>query len=364
MKILKWIGIGLLVILVILIIAGLVGKTIVEGKVRTMAEKQGTEMLKVPVKIGAIVIHPLAGQVAVKGVKIGNPAGFSKENAFELSSFSIGISYPALLKKQYVVTGVGIKKPVINVEILKNKNINLMAIMKNLPKQKKPKKKAKPLPEFLVKKIDLANGQVKVTDAGFASGTAKISLDDINFRLTDLTNMTSPPKDAGQFKLTAKLNNKSPLDVSGKIDSFMDKISFTVAALLKNIILTDFAPYYAKSPVNINRGSASIKLDLPCRREILNGKGRVTARDLDLRSKNNLAGQASGSVTELIVDEKGQLTFEFPITGTLKKPNIGLMNVFSDLMGRALAKGAQKIVESEVSKAIQREVTKGIRLGF
>lgn len=364
MKILKWLGIALLVIMVILVLGVMVGKTIIEGKAAGMAAKQASEMLKVPVTIGAIRLDPFMGKVTLRDIKVGNPNGFSKENLFELGSISVGVSYPALLKKQYVVTGIEINKPQVKIEINRNKKINAVALMDNLPKEpKKAKKDEKPLPDFLVKKVRLSDGLIKLSDAGFASGTATTSLENIDFSLVNLTNMTDKPKNAGEFKLTAKLNKKSPLDVSGQIDAFAKKISFDVKAVLKNVVLTDFAPYYAGAPFKIDRGSAGINIDLPCRQEVLNGQGQVTASNLDIKSKSRVVGQASNSITQLVVDEKGRLTFDFPITGTLKKPNIGLMKVFSELMGRALAKGAQKIIESEATKAIQNQL-KGIRIGF
>lgn len=365
MKILKWLGIALLVVLVLLVLGVMVGKTIIEGKAAGMVAKQASEMLKVPVTIGAVRLDPFMGKVTVRDIKVGNPAGFSKEDIFELGSISVGVSYPALLKKQYVVKGIEIKKPQVRIEIDRRQKINAAVLMDNLPKEpKKAKKDEKPLPAFLVKKVRLTDGLVKITDAGFASGTAATSLDNIDFSLVNLTNMIARPKNAGEFKLTAKLNKKSPLDISGQIDAFAKKISFDLKAALKNVILTDFAPYYASAPVKIDRGSASLNINLPCRQEVLNGQGQVTASNLDIKSKSRVVGQASDSVTELLVDEKGQLKFTFPITGTLQKPNIGLMKVFSDLMGRAIAKGAQKAVQSEVTKSLKREVTKGIRLGF
>lgn len=362
----------LLGVVLILVLVYIIGLGFVEKTIKTEVEKQASKALGVPVTLGKIKLGLLTGSFSLRNLKVANPDGFSPDGLFKLDSFTVKVSYPALLKKQIVVNLVSVKKPEVNIEIQKGNKINAVTLIDQLPREKKVKKEEKPLPVFLVKKIIVEKARAQVADAGFCQPASTSSVDNVKFVLLNLTNAATPPKNAGTFQLTGQVNKKAPFKFDGWVRPFDKKMSFVVKGNLTGAALTDFAPYYQKSPVVIKSGLADLGLDLKCGEEILNGICSVLMRNLEVGSKESkgavkIAGNISDALVDYLKDTKGRLQFDFKIGGTTKKPDIGFMGALNKVISQIVAKTAKKVgekmVEGAKSKAIG-EATKGIKIGF
>lgn len=74
----------------------------------------------------------LKGHVAIKGFKIGNPAGFATQNIFELGSVVVDFDLKSVFSNKIIIKQILIDKTAADAEINKNGEINLVLIQKNV----------------------------------------------------------------------------------------------------------------------------------------------------------------------------------------------------------------------------------------
>lgn len=72
------------------------------------------------------------GRVALKGLKIGNPAGFSDNALFELGSVSVSFEPRSLLKRRIVVNEIKVEETRVRAEINRQGEINLLQLNQNV----------------------------------------------------------------------------------------------------------------------------------------------------------------------------------------------------------------------------------------
>ena len=89
-------GAAVLLLLVLLMLS--LGQIIKAG-VNTM----GSKLAGVPVHLDGTIVNPLTGMVRIKGLVIGNPAGFNTPSAMELNDFKLKIKISSLFSKTIVI---------------------------------------------------------------------------------------------------------------------------------------------------------------------------------------------------------------------------------------------------------------------
>ena len=87
---------------------------------------------KTTASIESADISLLSGRLALKGLKIGNPAGFSEPYIFELGEFSVQFQPKTILSDKIIVDSVLIKGTQITAEINKNAQTNLLVLNENV----------------------------------------------------------------------------------------------------------------------------------------------------------------------------------------------------------------------------------------
>ena len=81
-------------------------------------------MLGVPVTLQSADFAPFKGQLQLKGLHVGNPAGFKTAGLFELGSLDVDLDTISLFKQIVVIREIRISAPEITYErALKNSNI-------------------------------------------------------------------------------------------------------------------------------------------------------------------------------------------------------------------------------------------------
>ncbi|MCP3888131.1 MAG: hypothetical protein GY702_04565 [Desulfobulbaceae bacterium] len=130
----KKIGIGLGVLIVaigvaVFVLVGNLGK-IVKGGI----EGVGSELMGVPVQVTSVDLKLKDGSGQISGMSIGNPAGYSSANVFQMDVIRLGLSLKSLGGQPIVINDFTIASPVVNLEVKENGSSNLQAIMDNMEK--------------------------------------------------------------------------------------------------------------------------------------------------------------------------------------------------------------------------------------
>ena len=100
----------------------------------------GSLVVGTPVQIASFN-SSLKGSVEVKGIKVGNPAGYQKANACEIDRIFVKLDLSTLLTDEPVVETVEVKGVRIDMEIKGANRSNLSEIQKNVERFAGPAKK-------------------------------------------------------------------------------------------------------------------------------------------------------------------------------------------------------------------------------
>ncbi|MCE9614059.1 MAG: AsmA family protein [Lentisphaerae bacterium] len=110
--------------------------------VKTAVEKVGPTVTGGPVTVSSVSIRPFTGKAVLKGLVIGNPAGYRTPNAFELAELNVDLNVRSIFGNPLVIHRVLIDGAQITYETAHGKG-NLEAIMANV-KKATPARKSKP----------------------------------------------------------------------------------------------------------------------------------------------------------------------------------------------------------------------------
>ncbi|MEI8206508.1 MAG: AsmA family protein [Kiritimatiellales bacterium] len=175
------------VILVLWIVLMLSLGQIVKAAVNTA----GPKLAGVPVHVKTVIVQPFLGIVRMKGLVIGNPAGFNTPSAMELNDFKLDIKMSSLFSETIVIKEILIDAPQITYE-KGLKSSNLSTLQENLaPKgAAAPKTAAAPAPEkkkgaakkVIIEDFQLNGAKVHVTITALGGKKMTLPLPDIHMK--------------------------------------------------------------------------------------------------------------------------------------------------------------------------------------
>ena len=161
--------------------------------VKAAINAEGPKLAGVPVHVKMVVVQPFLGIVRMKGLVIGNPAGFNTPSAMELNDFKLNIKMSSLFSDAIVIKEILIDAPQITYE-KGLKSSNLSTLQENLaPKgAAAPKTEAAPAPEkkkgaakkVIIEDFQLNGAKVNVTIT--AMGGKKMTLPLPNIHMKDI----------------------------------------------------------------------------------------------------------------------------------------------------------------------------------
>ncbi len=108
---------------------------------------------KTTASIESADISLLSGRLALKGLKIGNPAGFTEPYIFELGEFSVQFQPKSILSDKIILDSILIKGTQITAEINNNTQTNLLALNENIQSVLNPKTKTTPTKQTDTKQV-------------------------------------------------------------------------------------------------------------------------------------------------------------------------------------------------------------------
>lgn len=159
MKIVKW---SLLVVVLLIIIAGLVGYFSLNGIVRRTVQSQSEKSLNLPTTLAGANVSLFGGHLTLNDYKVGNPAGYGKDNMLSLDSINVNVSYGQLRQEPIRVQSIEIKGPRLLLE-RNGTQLNVQAAMEQMPKTE-PAEPSKPM-KVIIDNLTVSNAQVVIKPA-------------------------------------------------------------------------------------------------------------------------------------------------------------------------------------------------------
>jgi hypothetical protein len=170
MKKLGKILLGVAVVVVVLLLVAVLTLPMTIGPiVKTAASVGGPQVLGVPVSVGDVKLNPLAGNLTISQVKVGNPQGYSDKDAFAVEKVEVGLDIKSLLTDTIVIRKIKIDAPAIVFES-KNGKSNFDTLLANAQKasakeKTETEKEKKPGKKVVIDEFSLNNAKVS-----YASG--------------------------------------------------------------------------------------------------------------------------------------------------------------------------------------------------
>ena len=128
-KILLVAGIAALV----LVVAGIiVAAVFLDDIVKKSVETVGPQITKVPITLNEVHIGLVTGSAKVKGLVVGNPAGYQTPYAISVGLAEVGVNPVSILSDKIIIRSIHVKSPEIAFEGNPLGKINLGDIMDNV----------------------------------------------------------------------------------------------------------------------------------------------------------------------------------------------------------------------------------------
>ncbi len=160
--------------------------------VKGAMEGVGSELMGVPVTVSSVEIKLKNGEGEIAGLVIGNPAGFTSTNAFQMDVIRLGINIGSIGKQPIVINELTIAKPIVNLEVKDDGSSNLQTITDSMEKNgsKADKKAAEEQPateatpkgepvKIAFKKLNITGVTVNVIKEGVAAQSETVVIPDI-----------------------------------------------------------------------------------------------------------------------------------------------------------------------------------------
>ena len=160
-----------------------------------------------------------------------------------------------------------------------------------------------------------------------------MTLEKMEGEMTDLSTVRRTPV---KVKISGRIDASAPLQVSGSLVPFGEKTDMDMKVSLKYFRLRSISPYAGKHVgYTIKRGQLSLALDYRLSKDIIDGKNKITMRQLTLGEKTDSPDAISlplDLAVALLKDADGNIHFDVPIKGDINDPQFSVGNVFADTL--------------------------------
>ncbi len=155
----------------------------IDGLVQAAIEKYGSEMTRAKVSVASVEIKPADGRGVIRGLTIGNPAGFKTGHALKVAEIEVAIDIASLTGNVITIRKIGVIAP----DIIYEKGeamTNFDAIQKNIADYLGPADKAKEQggKKLIVEELVIANPKAQASAAFMNGKTVEVKLSTISLR--------------------------------------------------------------------------------------------------------------------------------------------------------------------------------------
>ncbi len=180
-----------LLIVGIILLLGIIGGawwlySSLDSLVASAIRKYGPGISGVSVKLSSVKIVPTDGTASLRGLVIGNPAGFKTEHAFSLGEISMKLDIGSLTKDVILIKEISIIKPDISYEYASGgSNLDLIQhnvdryVSENLGGKSESKDKS-PSKKLIIENVYIKDGKADVSAEILKGKAMSVPLPDIH----------------------------------------------------------------------------------------------------------------------------------------------------------------------------------------
>lgn len=177
----KKLGLAVLVLLVAVVGALFWLRGNVDGLVRQAIVDYGSAMTQAQVEVAAVEIGAADGRGAIRGLSIGNPAGFKTGYAMKVGEIEFVVDIASVAKDVVVIRRISVLAPDIIYEKGEG-TTNFDAIQKNIAAYLGPSKPQEGGKKLIVEEFAVRNAKAQASAAFMGGKTVAVSLPDIVMR--------------------------------------------------------------------------------------------------------------------------------------------------------------------------------------
>jgi len=257
-----------------------------------------------------------------------------REDLLKLRSLAIaGIQFqqrPDRLRIERIVA----REPYARVIIAKDGGVNLTNALapraaaepSPAPAAEKKPPAQKPL-SIAIRTVQVIDGAANFADysvePSFATGIVGLG--------GQITGLSSEPQSRAKIALAGRVDEYSPVDLSGEVNLLSADVYTNLALSFRNIELTTFNPYSGKfAGYSIARGKLSTEMKYLVESRKLDAKHHIVVDNLEFGDKTDSKDAAPIPIkfgVALLKDSRGVIEVDLPIGGTLDDPQFSLASI-------------------------------------
>ena len=258
-----------------------------------------------------------------------------REDLLKLRSLAItGIQLQQRPERLHIERIV-VREPYARVIIDKDGNVNLTGAVapragseasRAPAAETRPPAEKKPLP-ITVKTVEVVDGSASFADHAvqppFATGIVGLG--------GKVTGLSSAPESRAKVALAGKVDEYSPVDLSGEVNLLSADVYTNLALNFRNIELTTFNPYSGKfAGYSIAKGKLSTQMKYLVESRKLDAKHHIVVDNLEFGDKTDSKDAAPIPIkfgVALLKDSRGVIEVDLPVSGTLDDPKFSLASI-------------------------------------
>jgi hypothetical protein len=275
------------------------------------------------------------------------------EDLLKLESLSLSDLNVGYTPLSIDIKGISLTDFYARVAIDSGGKINLQEIMKTEePKQASPtphapQGKGEPSPEekgpsknIKIGQITLQGGRIDVSDKS-VKPEFSMNLSEMGGRVSELSAEENTTADV---ELRGKLNEYTPLEITGKINPLREDLFVDIKARVKDLELSPTTPYAGKYVgYTIEKGKLSFDLKYLIVKRKLESQNSIFFDQFTFGEKVESATATKLPVklaVALLKDRKGEIKLDLPVTGSLDDPKFSVWGVILKILMNLISKAA------------------------
>jgi hypothetical protein len=275
------------------------------------------------------------------------------EDLLKLESLSLSDLNVGYTPLSIDIKGISLTDFYARVAIDSGGKINLQEIMKTEePKQASPtphapQGKGEPSPEekgpsknIKIGQITLQGGRIDVSDKS-VKPEFSMNLSEMGGRVSELSAEENTTADV---ELRGKLNEYTPLEITGKINPLREDLFVDIKARVKDLELSPTTPYAGKYVgYTIEKGKLSFDLKYLIVKKKLESQNSIFFDQFTFGEKVESATATKLPVklaVALLKDRKGEIKLDLPVTGSLDDPKFSVWGVILKILMNLISKAA------------------------
>ncbi len=191
-----------------------------------------------------------------------------------------------------------------------------------------------------VEELTLQGGRVQFQDRSLKPSYSA-NMTEIGGRVTGLSSQETSLADV---ELRGKMNDSSPLEITGKINPLGRDLFADLRARFTGMDLSPTSPYSGKYVgYTIEKGKLSFDLKYLINRRKLASENKIFLDQFTLGEKVNSPTATNLPVrlaVALLKDRNGEIHLDLPVTGSLDDPKFSVWGVIVQIIGNLIAKAA------------------------